>query len=39
MFEILKANSMLNLGLSDENRNNRLAAAHRINPIVFAKYP
>jgi hypothetical protein len=38
-FEILHTNLVLNLGLSDDNRNRRLAAAHFLDPIVFAKHP
>jgi hypothetical protein len=38
-FEVLNVNSVSNLGLSHNNRNSRLAAAHLIDPIVFAKYP
>jgi hypothetical protein len=38
-FEVLNANLVLNLGLSGDDRDHRLAAGYFINPVVFTKHP
>ena len=39
LFEIPHANLVLDLGLPDSHRNDRLTAAYVIDPIVFTKHP